>query len=114
MPGAGILNGKAWHDANFNRTMEANELLLEGWSVELYRNDRLLRHGPSRTVNGVYRISGVTPNYAIRRSLPVSCGFTAPDAGASSASCGMAYSQFTNGLQQSRDSSCSTPATCRT
>ena len=25
IPGVGIINGKAWHDANFNRTLEANE-----------------------------------------------------------------------------------------
>ena len=32
IPGVGILNGKAWHDANFNRTLEANERVLEGWT----------------------------------------------------------------------------------
>ncbi len=37
MVGVGILNGTAWHDANFNNVLDAGERLLEGWAVELYR-----------------------------------------------------------------------------
>ena len=101
IPGVGILNGKAWHDANFNRTLEANELVLEGWSVELYRNDRLLR-SVLTDVNGVYRISGIPPNYITGDRYELR--FSAPEATASTAKLGMAYSpNFTNGLQLIRD-----------
>lgn len=101
IPGVGILNGKAWHDANFNRTLDPNERVLEGWSVELYRNDRLLR-AATTDANGVYRISGIPPNYITGERYELR--FTAPEATASTAKLGMAYSPaFTNGLQVIRD-----------
>jgi uncharacterized repeat protein (TIGR01451 family) len=101
IPGVGILNGKAWHDANFNRTLEANERVLEGWNVELYRNDRLLR-AVQTDANGVYRISGIPPNYITGERYELR--FSAPDATASTAKLGMAYSPtFTNGLQKISD-----------
>ncbi|HET9448408.1 MAG TPA: DUF11 domain-containing protein, partial [Steroidobacteraceae bacterium] len=97
IPGQGILNGKAWHDANFSRTLDANERVLEGWTVELYRNDRLLR-AVTTDMNGVYRIGGVPPNYLNGDRYEVR--FTAPNATATTAKLGMAYSpNFTNGLQ---------------
>ena len=96
----GILNGKAWHDANFNRTLEANERILEGWTVQLYRNDQLLRSATT-DANGVYRISGIPPNYISGEQYELR--FSAPDATASTAKLGMAYSQFTNELQRIRD-----------
>ncbi len=101
IPGVGIINGKAWHDANFNRTTEANERVLEGWTVELYRNDRLLR-SVLTDANGVYRMSGIPPNYITGDRYEVR--FSAPEATASTAKLGMAYSpRFTNGLQVIRD-----------
>jgi uncharacterized repeat protein (TIGR01451 family) len=101
IPGQGILNGKAWHDSNFNRTQEANERVLEGWSVELYRNDRLLR-AVTTDMNGMYRISGVPPNYLNGDRYEVR--FSAPDATATTAKLGLAYSpNFTNELQLIRD-----------
>lgn len=101
IPGQGILNGKAWHDSNFNRTQEANERLLEGWTVQLYRNDRLLR-SVTTDANGVYRISGVPPNYITGEQYELR--FSAPDATASTAKLGLAYSPaFTNGLQEISD-----------
>jgi uncharacterized repeat protein (TIGR01451 family) len=101
IPGVGILNGKIWHDANFNRTLEANERVLEGWSVQLYRNDRPLR-ATTTDMNGVYRISGVPPNYLNGDRYEVR--FTAPDAAATTAKLGLAYSaNFTNELQRIRD-----------
>ena len=42
---------------------DANEIALEGWTVELYRNDSLA-HAARTAADGVYRISGVEPNYA--------------------------------------------------
>jgi large repetitive protein len=100
IPGQGILNGKAWHDANFNRTQEANERVLEGWTVQLYRNSLLLR-SVTTDVNGVYRISGIPPNYITGEQYELR--FSAPDATSNSAKLGMAYSQFTNELQRIRD-----------
>ena len=38
MVGVGILNGRAWHDANFNKAFDATERPLERWTVELLRN----------------------------------------------------------------------------
>ena len=61
-PGVGILNGRAWHDANFNDVVDATERVLEGWTVELYRNDTLA-YSATTDATGVYRISGVTANY---------------------------------------------------
>jgi uncharacterized repeat protein (TIGR01451 family) len=101
IPGAGILNGKAWHDANFNRTLEANELVLEGWTVELYRNNSLFR-SVKTDANGVYRISGIPPNYITGEQYELR--FTAPDATSNTAKLGVAYSPaFTNGLQKISD-----------
>jgi uncharacterized repeat protein (TIGR01451 family) len=101
IPGQGILNGKVWHDANFNKTLEANERVLEGWTVQLYRNDRLLR-SVTTDANGVYRISGIPPNYITGEQYELR--FSAPDATSSSAKLGMAYSAtFTNRLQEIGD-----------
>ena len=41
-PGSASLNGHVWHDANLNHQLDSNELLFEGWSVELYRNSQLV------------------------------------------------------------------------
>ncbi|HKR34439.1 MAG TPA: choice-of-anchor K domain-containing protein [Steroidobacteraceae bacterium] len=101
IPGQGILNGKAWHDANFNKTLDANEHVLEGWTVQLYRNDRLFR-SVTTDANGVYRISGIPPNYITGEQYELR--FSAPDATSSTAKLGMAYSAtFTNGLQEISD-----------
>ncbi|HJY37289.1 MAG TPA: DUF11 domain-containing protein, partial [Steroidobacteraceae bacterium] len=101
IPGVGILNGKAWHDANFNRTLEANERVLAGWTVALYRNDQLLR-SVQTDANGVYRMGAIPPNYITGDRYELR--FTAPDATATTAKLGMAYSpMFTNGLQRISD-----------
>ncbi len=100
MPGVGALNGRAWHDADFDRVFGGTERALEGWTVELLRNDQPLR-SVLTDANGTYRIDGVPPNdlggdrYELR--------FRAPDAGASSASLGRAHSAFTNGPQRISD-----------
>jgi uncharacterized repeat protein (TIGR01451 family) len=100
MPGIGVLNGKAWHDANFNRTLEADERVLEGWTVELLRNDRVFR-SVQTDMNGVYRVGGIAPNYASGDRYEVR--FTAPGAGANTAKLGRAYSAFSNDLQRIYD-----------
>ncbi len=100
MPGIGVLNGAAWHDANFDRVQDGTERALSGWIVDLYRNGTPLQ---SATIDGVgaYRIAGVAPNttsgdrYELR--------FRGPDAGAGTASLGTADSVYTNGPQRISD-----------
>jgi large repetitive protein len=98
--GVGILSGTAWHDANFNKTVDSTERLLEGWTVELYRNGRAV-YSAFTDANGTYRISGVTPNYATQDQYELR--FTAPGAGPRTAKLGKADSIFTNDLQRIAD-----------
>jgi large repetitive protein len=98
--GVGILNGAAWHDADFDRVQGEGERALEGWTVELYRNGGLL-HSTLTGAGGEFRISGLVPNdlsgdqYELR--------FRAPGAGPNTASLGRADSEFTDGPQQITD-----------
>jgi uncharacterized repeat protein (TIGR01451 family) len=100
MVGVGILNGTAWHDANFDRVIDAIERRLEGWAVELYRNDRLVQSALT-DANGGYVISGIVPNYATPDRYELR--FTAPGAGSRTAKLGRAHSIFTNDLQRITD-----------
>ena len=63
IPGIGLVNGRVWHDADFDRVFDANEIALEGWTVELYLNDSLA-HVARTSPDGIYRMSGIEPNYA--------------------------------------------------
>jgi uncharacterized repeat protein (TIGR01451 family) len=99
-PGVGILNGQVWHDADFDTVHDAAELELEGWSVELYRNDALA-YSTLTGVDGVYRINGVVPNYGTTDTYELR--FLRPGAGASTALLGEADSDFTNDLQRITD-----------
>jgi uncharacterized repeat protein (TIGR01451 family) len=101
MPGVGILNGSAWHDADFDDAFDLpGERPLQGWIVEAYRNGVLVQSAQTDT-GGAYRISGLAPTgagpdlYELR--------FRAPDAGSNSAALGVAVSPFTNGPQVIRD-----------
>jgi len=98
--GVGILNGTAWHDANFNKVIDVNERRLEDWAVELYRNDGLIQTALT-DANGVYQISGVAPNYATADRYELR--FVAPGAGPNTAKLGRADSIFTNELQRIAD-----------
>ncbi|HET7797096.1 MAG TPA: hypothetical protein VFK72_04385, partial [Nevskia sp.] len=98
--GVGLLSGTAWHDANFNKTLDTNERRLEGWSVELYRNGRLV-HSVLTDATGVYRISGVAPNDGNEDKYELR--FTRPGAGPNTAKLGKADSVFTNDLQRISD-----------
>jgi uncharacterized repeat protein (TIGR01451 family) len=100
MVGVGVLNGKAWHDANFDTISDSNERVLEGWTVQLYRNDVLLRSAVT-DAGGVYRIAGIVPNYATADRYELR--FLAPNAGAATAKLGRAHSTFTNDLQRIAD-----------
>jgi uncharacterized repeat protein (TIGR01451 family) len=96
MPGVGVLQGSVWHDADFDKAAGANERLLEGWSVDLYRDGQLVV-SVLTDASGTYQIGGLTPNdvsgelYELR--------FEAPGAGANTATLGTADSGFTNGPQ---------------
>ncbi|MBD3868291.1 MAG: DUF11 domain-containing protein [Acidobacteria bacterium] len=100
IPGVAVLNGAAWHDADFDDVRDSAERVLAGWAVDLYR-DGLLLHTALTDTAGNYRIIGIEPNdgtgtiYELR--------FRAPGAGASTAMLGLAASPFTDGLQRISD-----------
>jgi uncharacterized repeat protein (TIGR01451 family) len=100
MPGIGILNGRVWHDADFDDVADAAERNLEGWSVELYRNN-VLERTVLTNVDGTYAMGGVLPNYLTTDTLELR--FRRPGAGANTALLGMAHSDFTNDLQRIYD-----------
>lgn len=95
--GVGVLSGLAWHDANFNQTADAGERWLAGWSVQLYRNNRLER-STTTDANGAWQIAGVAPNDTSSEALEVR--FTAPGATTTTAKLGYADSVFSNDLQR--------------
>jgi len=97
MPGVGFLNGRVWHDADFDRVYDANELALAGWEVELYLNDSLA-HSARTSADGIYRLASVEPNYLTTDTYELR--FRRPGAGPSTAMLGRADSDFTDGLQQ--------------
>jgi uncharacterized repeat protein (TIGR01451 family) len=93
VPGAGILNGSVWHDADFDDTLDTTERVLEGWTVELYRDGERV-FSTLTDATGVYRIAGVAPNYATGEAYELR--FLAPGATATTAALGRAASEFTN------------------
>ncbi len=99
-PGVAALNGSAWHDANFNDARDSGERALAGWSVDLYRDGRVL-HTTLTDASGDYHIVGLEPNDA--GGSPYELRFRAPGAGAGTATLGRAASPFTNGLQRIGD-----------
>jgi uncharacterized repeat protein (TIGR01451 family) len=98
--GSGLINGRVWHDADFDRVFDANEIALAGWDVELYLNDSLA-HAARTAADGVYRLSSVEPNYATTDTYELR--FRRPGAGATTAMLGRAHSDFTNDLQRITD-----------
>jgi len=100
IPGLAVINGSAWHDANFNDLRDSSERALAGWTVELFRDNQLWQ-SVLTDANGVYHIIGVQPNdlNGVRYELV----FRAPGAGANTAMLGRAVSPFTNGLQRITD-----------
>ncbi len=99
-PGSGMLNGTVWHDANFNKTADLGEPLLQGWTVGLYLNGALVQ-SVLTDVNGVYRFSSVPPTDGTANRYELR--FTAPGAGPNTAKLGKADSAFTNWLQRITD-----------
>ncbi|HEY7670648.1 MAG TPA: THxN family PEP-CTERM protein [Gammaproteobacteria bacterium] len=99
-PGIGILNGRVWHDADFDDVADGAERYLAGWSVELYRNS-VLTQTVLTDANGLYTIAGVMPNYLTTDTLELR--FRRPGAGPNTALLGTAHSDFTNDLQRIYD-----------
>jgi uncharacterized repeat protein (TIGR01451 family) len=97
IPGSAALNGRAWHDANFNNTFDGGERVLAGWTVQVYRNSLLLASALTDTT-GAYGFSGLAPTMTTADQYEVR--FSAPGATASTALLGLADSPFTNGLQR--------------
>ena len=97
-PGSASLNGNVWHDANLDKVPDSGtETMMEGWSVELYRNNQLVTTALT-DANGFYRFSGLAPN--VGTSDLYELRFRAAGAGPNTASMGQADSQFTNGPQR--------------
>ncbi|MFP6630741.1 MAG: OmpA family protein, partial [Myxococcota bacterium] len=100
MPGVGLLNGRIWHDQDFDNALGGSELTLQGWTVELLRSGTSVQTVLTDAA-GLWAMGGLTPNdltgdqYALR--------FRGPGAGANSASLGLADSVFTNELQEIED-----------
>ena len=97
IPGAGILSGAVWHDADFTNTFEAGESALEGWTVTLLRDDQPIR-SVLTDADGNFTMISVLPNYLTGEQY--SLRFSAPGAGARTALLGRTDSDFTDGLQR--------------
>jgi uncharacterized repeat protein (TIGR01451 family)/fimbrial isopeptide formation D2 family protein len=94
--GAGSVTGTAWHDANYDKALASDEVVLVGWTAELYRNDSLI--GTVVTdENGEYQFSGLAANTTT--SDEYSIRFFAPGAGSNTALLGPADSPFSDTLQ---------------
>ncbi len=96
IPGVSILNGSAWHDADFDEVRDPGERPLAGWAVDLYR-DNVLWNSVLTDASGVYRIPGVEPNDLT--GVAYELRFRAPGTGPNTAMLGWAASPFTNGMQ---------------
>ncbi|MCK7509895.1 MAG: hypothetical protein MZV70_41610 [Desulfobacterales bacterium] len=91
--GSGILSGRAWHDVNFDNVFDSTELVLAGWTVQLYGNGTLLV-STLTDANGQYTFSGLVPNFGTSNQYEIR--FRAPGAGPNTALLGLADSAFTN------------------
>ncbi len=94
--GTASLNGRAWHDANFNRLVDTGELLLQGWTVDVLR-DNVLLGTLTIDANGRFGINGLVPSATPADQF--SLRFRAPGSGATTAALGRTDSAFTNGMQ---------------
>lgn len=102
IPGVANLNGRIWHDANFDNNFDSGtEKQLENWRVEVYFKNALLGTVLSDSL-GEYHIYSLAPNYLSTDRYELK--FYPPGATASSAKLGMADSTvFSNDLQRIYD-----------
>ena len=100
MPNAAMLSGYVFHDADHTDSTSAGERPLEGWTVELLRDNQPIR-SMLTDVDGFYAFSNVVPNYA--SGVMYSIRFSAPGATATTAMMGTTDSDFTDGLQRIDD-----------
>jgi uncharacterized repeat protein (TIGR01451 family) len=100
IPGAGMLSGNVWHDADHDDTPDGVERPLEGWTVELLRDDQPIR-SMLTDVDGNYVITNATPNYVSGEIY--SLRFSVPGAVSTTALLGQTDSDFTDGLQRIDD-----------
>jgi uncharacterized repeat protein (TIGR01451 family)/fimbrial isopeptide formation D2 family protein len=99
--GRASLNGIVWHDANLDKICDSStETMMEGWSVELYRNSQLVATVLTDP-GGVYHFNGLVPNEGTSNTYELR--FQAAGAGSNTPSMGYADSPFTNGLQRIAD-----------
>ncbi|WP_226702045.1 DUF11 domain-containing protein [Microbulbifer elongatus] len=103
-PGIANLSGYLWHDVNFSETADSEERQLSNWTVELYFNNGLLETVQSDE-NGYFQFAGLVPNMegAELAGASYALRYLAPNAVESTASLGMASSDYTNGPQNIRD-----------
>lgn len=97
VPGAGIISGNVFHDSDHDNSPDGVERPLEGWTIELLRNDQPVRQATS-DMDGNYLINGVPPNYLNGEIYALR--FAAPGAGSRTAMMGNTDSDFTDGMQR--------------
>jgi large repetitive protein len=100
IPGSAALNGTVWHDADLDKINDGTEQHLQGWSVQLYRNNQLLATVLT-DANGIYQLTGLAPNIGTTDLYELR--FRAANAGPNTPSLGNADSPFTNGPQRISD-----------
>ncbi len=91
----GTVGGTVWHDFSDDKLPDANEPLMEGWTVELYRNNMAIAQTDTDE-NGHYSFFGLAPNDMSTDVYRI--GFTAPGAGTATALLGVADSPYVNTL----------------
>jgi uncharacterized repeat protein (TIGR01451 family) len=97
IPGVSILNGIAFHDADFDNTQDPGEPPLVGWTVDAYRGNQLVASVLTDS-NGAYHIVGIQPNDSGGSTYELR--FSAPGSTATTATLGITSSPFTNGPQR--------------
>jgi uncharacterized repeat protein (TIGR01451 family)/fimbrial isopeptide formation D2 family protein len=97
MPGAGMISGNVWHDADHDDTPDGVERPLQAWTVELLRDDQPIRLMLT-DVDGNYVMTNVIPNYLSGEIY--SLRFSAPGAVSTTALLGQTDSDFTDGQQR--------------
>jgi uncharacterized repeat protein (TIGR01451 family) len=107
IPGSATLNGTVWHDANLDKNNDGTEQHLQGWSVQLYRNNQLLATVLT-DANGVYQLTGLAPNEGTSdlyelRFRAAGAGPNTPSLGNADSSSSNADPPFTDGPQRISD-----------